>query len=480
MDVVICFPCSFRDICFTDIPIAQRGKWQCEALTKGFYTVKATEDFKGHTMPHSPDNRIPPFDSPAECAVLGAMMLSRGACDPAFDLLRAGDFYLAAHRTIFQTMHALYADSQPIDLVTLSAALRDAGQLEAVGGYDYLAGISDFVPSLSNIRPYVLIVQSLSRRRQMIQAAGSITELCFTEEDYLVIADTAQQAISRIGAGEQQPVLTMGQAVNDTIEQIEINCLPDNPHRIKTFFPDLDQIIGELRRKELTVLAARPGMGKTAFALNMVQRLAQQSGLRSGFISLEMDYKELTQRLIANAGRVSTQRMRAGTLREDEVQRIVEAGDVIGQYNMVINDDPNQTLPSIKAFVRQHQVDLLVIDYLQLLVKGQGENRNIEVGNITRTIKLMAKELDVHILLLSQLSRATEQRNNKRPRLSDLRDSGSIEQDADMVWGLYRDSAYRDDRDDPDTEVLVLKSRATRTGKVVLGFNGAYNLFYEM
>lgn len=444
---------------------------------------------------HSSIGRIPPHNTNAEKSVLGAMILSNKAAASAIQSLEITDFYLLAHQRIFEATLALSRLGQNIDLVTLSGVLLNDGALEAVGGYSYLAEISEFVPTVSNVSQYVRIVKDCAVLRQLIEAAGKITEECFGDDkDVKDIISNAEKAIFDISQIEDaKQFVHIRKAVDDVINNIEERY--NNPGAvtgIRTGFSAIDNKLGGLHPSELILLACRPGMGKTAFALNIVQQAARLDNANVAVFSLEMPYDQLAERLISSVGEIGMQSIKTGMMSESDWDKLGTATDTLGDCNIFIDDTSGITISEIMSKCRRLKIerglDLVMIDYLQLISSGgRKESRQQEISEMTRMLKVMAMDVGVPILLLSQLSRATEQTKDKKPLLSHLRESGSIEQDADVVMLLYRESYYQEtDTDiDPDkitnvAEVNIAKHRSGPTGVVKLTWDGALVKFRDL
>ena len=427
-----------------------------------------------------------PHSAEAEQAVLGAMLIDGNCVKDVMDQLQAGDFYLRQNREIFETIAHMFVYSQPVDGVTV------AGEMEKNGTYTdatrpYLLQLMEMTPTAANVNEYVRIVQDKSLMRQVATAAANITAMVqkggASAGDMLESAEQKVYAIRRgRGAQSMVPVSHILQDVMIRLE--ELSNSSETLPGLSTGFSAVDGKINGLNKSDLLLLAARPGMGKTSMALNVALSAAKSSGKTVAIFSLEMSREQLVTRLIAAEGLVENQRLTTGNLRESDWQRIAEAASNLSRMDILIDDNPLLTAADMNAKCRRlDNLGLVVIDYLQLMTSAggksySGENRQQAVSDISRMLKIMAKELQVPVLCLSQLSRANEKRDNKRPMLSDLRESGAIEQDADIVMFLYRDDYYNEDSEKRNiAECIVAKNRHGETGKVDLRWMPEYTAF---
>ena len=423
----------------------------------------------------------------AEQAVLGSMLIDPDCIKDVMDKLQPEDFYLRANRDIFETIYHMFIYSRPIDGVTV------AGEMERNGVYndntrDYLVQLMDVTPTSANVMEYVKIVLDKSLMRQVAAAAGSITAMVQEGNgDAGDMLESAEQKVYAIRRGRSaQNMVTVSMVLQDVMNHLaELTAsggktLPG----LSTGLSAVDAKINGLNKSDLLLLAARPGMGKTSMALNVALSAAKESGKTVAIFSLEMSREQLVTRLIASEGLVENTRLVTGNLRESDWQRIAEAASSLSRMDIRIDDNPLLTVADMNAKCRRlENLGLVVIDYLQLMTsaggKGySGENRQQAVSDISRMLKIMAKELQVPVLCLSQLSRANEKRDDKRPMLSDLRESGAIEQDADIVLFLYRDDYYNSDSEKRNVaECIVAKNRHGETGKVELRWMPEYTAF---
>jgi replicative DNA helicase len=429
-----------------------------------------------------------PSNVEAERSILGAILLDNTVCNQAIEFLKRDDFFLDSHRRIFDKMVTLSERLSSIDLITLSDELRRAAEFEQIGGATYIASLIDGVPRTDNIEHYAKIVKKKSMLRKLISASNQIIARAFDEEDDAdIIIDQAEQAIFQIAEDKvRQGFQYIGTVAQRRLEQIEQ--MADRPEMITgvpTGFVDFDHLTSGLQRQDLIIIAARPSMGKTALALNMAQ-YAARNGSVVGIFSLEMSAEQLASRLLCSEARVDAHRLRTGFLNREEWARLGDALRRLCETKVYIDDTPGSGVLEMRAKARrlkaEHGLDLLVVDYLQLMSgRGRIESRQQEVSQISRDLKTLAKELDIPVLALSQLSRAPETRSEHKPQLSDLRESGAIEQDADVVCFIYREEIYNEtDENRGRAELLIAKQRNGPTGKVELAFLNSFTRFESM
>jgi replicative DNA helicase len=429
-----------------------------------------------------------PSNVEAERSILGAILLDNAVCNQAIELLRRDDFFLDSHRRIFDKMIALTERIMPIDLITLSDELRRAGEFEQIGGATYIASLIDGVPRTDTIEPYAKLVKSKSMLRKLITASNQITALAFEEEDEAdIIIDKAEQMIFAIAEDRARVGFQyVGDVAHRRLEQIEqMAGKPEMITGVPTGFTDFDRMTSGLQRQELIVIAARPSMGKTALALNMAQYASKNANV-VGIFSLEMSAEQLVSRLLCSEARVDAHRLRTGYLNREEWARLADGLRRLCETKVYIDDTPGVGVLEMRAKSRrlkaEHGLDLLIIDYLQLMAgRGRIESRQQEVSQISRDLKILAKELDVPVIALSQLSRAPEQRSEHKPQLSDLRESGAIEQDSDVVCFIYREELYNPTDDNQGkAELIVGKQRNGPTGSIELAFLKEFTRFENM
>ncbi len=431
-------------------------------------------------------SRIPPHNIEAEQSVLGSMLLDKEAVAVAVDGLKPEDFYLDAHKEIFEAMVDIFDRGEPVDLVTVVEELRQRTTLDAVGGVSYITDLSMTVPSTANIKYYVGIVEEKSILRRLISACNEIIKESYeAKEDIDIIVDHAEKKIFQVSqrntTSDFEPIKDI---LLDTYTKIEE--LSKNKGKIigiPTGFVDLDQKTSGLHPSDFILVAARPSMGKTSFVLNVAQHAALRADVPTAIFSLEMSKDQLVQRMLSSESNVELQKIRTGELTEEEWIRLVEAAGPLSQAPIYIDDTPGISVMEMRSKARRLKMEkglgLIVIDYLQLMTgRGRAENRQQEISEISRSLKALARELSVPVIALSQLSRAPEARTDHRPMLSDLRDSGAIEQDADVVMFLYRDEYYNPDTEKKNiAEVIIAKQRNGPTGTVELVWLGQFTKF---
>jgi replicative DNA helicase len=430
-----------------------------------------------------------PANLEAERCVLGAILLDNRLCNQAMEILRREDFYIESHRKIYERMVSLSEQGRAIDPVTLREDLSRFGEFEAVGGAAYVAGLIDGVPRLENIEQYAKIVKGKAVLRRLISTSNQIIATAFEQEDEPDrIIDAAEKAIFAIAEDRmREGFVDVATVAHRRLEQIEAMAgRAEMITGVPTGFTDFDKMTAGLQRSDLVILAARPSVGKTSFVLNVAQ-YAAKVGHTVGLFSLEMSSEQLVSRFLCSEAHVDAHRFRTGYLNREEWARLAEGLQRLAETRIYIDDTPGITTLEMRAKSRrlkqEHGLDLLIVDYLQL-IQGRGngrDNRTNEVSQISRDLKMLAKELDVPVVALSQLSRATETRTDHRPMLSDLRESGSIEQDADMVAFLYRDEIYNPTEENQGlAELIVAKQRNGPIGTVQLAFLKEFTRFENL
>lgn len=433
--------------------------------------------------------RIPPHNEEAEKSVLGAVMLSKDALFDVMEEVRSGDFYHEAHREIFDAVSDLFRRNAPVDTLTVSEELKKRKTLEMAGGRAYVATLSTLVPSTANARQYGKIVAEKAALRNLIQKAGEIVEKSYQEKQPPEqVLDFAERSIFEIAQQRQRNDFSpLKDVLLENINIIDkMSQLDGNLTGITSGFLDLDAKTSGFQRSDLVIIAARPAMGKTAFALNIAQQAAIKGNANVLIFSMEMSKEQLGQRLLAMESRIEMQKLKTGDLERKDWDQISIAMDVLSRASIYIDDTPGISVMEIKNKCRRLKVekglDMVIVDYLQLMsMEGKTDNRQQEITALSRYLKLLAREMDCPVLVLSQLSRAPEQRTDHRPILSDLRESGAIEQDADMVIFLYRDEYYNpEDTEKPGIcEVIISKHRSGPTGVVDLTWLGKYTRFVD-
>ena len=433
--------------------------------------------------------RIPPHSIEAEQSVLGSMILDREAIVTSIEILKAGDFYKEAHSEIYEAITNIFTKDEPVDLITLSEELRKRNTLEAIGGILYIANLSEGVSTTANIKFYCEIVEEKSTLRKLIKASNEIIAKGYEDEENIEnIVELAEKKIFDITQKRNQEGLEPIKSVLlDSFTKIEkLSQSSGGLTGLTTGFIDLDNKTSGLQKSDLILVAARPAMGKTAFSLNIVVNAALKGEGSVAFFSLEMSKDQLVQRMLSSESHVELQKIINGRLTEEDWPKLVSSMGPLSQADIYIDDTPGITLMDLKAKCRKLKIekglDLIMIDYLQLMSgEGKNENRQQEISNISRGLKGLAKEMDCPVVALSQLSRAPEMRSDHRPILSDLRESGAIEQDADIVMFLYRDEYYHEDSDKKNIgEVIIAKHRNGPTGAIELVFMGEFTKFLNM
>ncbi|MBE5819864.1 MAG: replicative DNA helicase [Clostridiales bacterium] len=431
--------------------------------------------------------KIPPHDIDAEQAVIGSMLTDKDAVIDAVEKLKADDFYRQDNKLIYEATMNLYNRAEPIDIITVKAELISMGKFEVVGGLEYLAMLPDKVPTTANVDQYITIVEEKSILRNLIKTANELIDLGYAEtEEVESIVDQAEKKIFDIMQNRNQKGFS---ALKDILVEsfAEIEKLYNQKEPITgvpTGFSDLDYKTAGLHNSDLVLVAARPAMGKSAFALNIATNAAVKSKVPVAIFNLEMSKSQLVSRILCSEAMVDSNKVRTGKIEEDDWAKLATALGPLSEAPIYIDDTPGITVAEIRAKCRKLKIEkgigLIVIDYLQLIQGNSKRNssREQEISEISRSLKILAKELDVPVIALSQLSRAAEQRADHRPMLSDLRESGAIEQDADIVMFLYRDDYYNPESEKKNiAEVIMAKHRAGSTGTVELLWMGSYTKF---
>ena len=437
-------------------------------------------DYGSRTMPH---------DDVAEQSVLGGMLLSKDAIADVVESLRASDFYKPAHETIYEAILSLYGHGSPADAITVADELKKRGELTRVGGASYIHTLIASVPTAANAQYYAEIVKEHAIMRRLIEAGTKIAQLGYaneTEVDTLV--DQAQAEIYAVTDGNaKEDYVSFSDALEETINEIDANSnRPDGVYGVPTDFIEFDELTGGLHGGQMIVIAARPGVGKSTLALDIARSASIHHQMTTVFFSLEMSRTELAMRILSAEGKISMGRLKKGDLDTEGWTNLATLQGRIDSAPLFIDDSPNMTLMEIRAKCRRlkqrNDLKLVVLDYLQLMSSGKKvESRQQEVSEFSRSLKLLAKELDVPVIALSQLNRGSEQRTDKRPMVSDLRESGSIEQDADMVILLHREDVYNPESDRVgEADMIIAKHRGGPTRTILLAFSGKYSRFNNM
>ncbi len=434
--------------------------------------------------------RIPPNNIEAEKSVLGSLMLDPDAIHIVSDILKPEDFYNQKHSDIYGAMLKLYEKREPIDVLSVSSRLKEKKLLKEMGGNAYLAELVNIVPTASNVKHYADIVREKSVLRDLIQVSNYISNLGFDEEtDVEQALDDAEKKIFSIARySVKQKFQNIKTALGEAWERIDrLHKSQGELRGVPTGFTELDNMLAGLQKSDLIILAARPAMGKTALALNIARNVACKTNIPVGVFSLEMSSQSIVDRLISSEAHVDSWKLRTGRISsEQEFQRISDALDTLSKAPLFIDDEPSNNIMQMRAMARRLQAEqglgLIIVDYIQLMMpRFRAESAVQQMTEISRSLKALARELEVPILAISQLSRAVESRHDKRPKLHDLRDSGSIEQDADVVMFIYREDRYNENTDRQNiAEILVEKHRNGPIGKVQLYFDPQKVSFYNI
>ena len=436
--------------------------------------------------------KLPPHSVEAEQSVLGGLLLDNSAWDRIADFLAESDFYRADHRQIYHHITRLIEANRPADAITVAESLESTKDLESVGGLAYIGALAQNTPSAANIRRYAEIVRERAIMRKLAETASNIAELAYNpmgrepaqlldEAESRIFAISEQGARGRQGFVDMQPVLTQ------VVERIDLLYNRDNPSDVTgvpTGFADLDRMTSGFQPGDLIIVAGRPSMGKTALALNMAEHVALDAGLPIGIFSMEMSAAQLAMRLLGSIGRLDQHKLRTGRLAEDDWRRLTDAVGRLSEAPIHIDETAALNALELRARARRlhrqyGQLGMIIVDYLQLMSSSsQGENRATEISEISRSLKALSKELNVPVVALSQLNRSLEQQPNKRPVMSDLRESGAIEQDADLILFIYRDEVFNPDSPDKGrAEIIIGKQRNGPIGTVMLTFHGEHTRF---
>jgi len=434
-------------------------------------------------------DRLPPQDVPAEQSVLGAMLLSKDAIADVVESLKEGDFYRPVHQTIYGAIIDLYGRGEPADAITVAGALNKSGELARIGGAPYLHTLVAGVPTAANAGYYARIVSERAIMRRLVEAGTRITQMGYTADGEIDdVVDRAQAEVYDVTERRMsEDYRPLSELMGDALAEIEaIGNRGGQMVGVPTGFSELDKITNGLHPGQLIIVAARPGMGKSTLALDLARSASIKNNLASAIFSLEMSRNEIAMRLLSAEASVSLNSMRGGNLVDADWERIAKRMGTVNQAPLFIDDSPNMTMMEIRAKARRlkqrHDLRLIVIDYIQLMSSGKRvESRQVEVSEFSRSLKLLAKELDVPVVALSQLNRGPEQRQDKKPMLSDLRESGSLEQDADMVILLHREGHYEpESQRRGESDFILAKHRNGPTGIITVAWQGHYSRFAEM
>ena len=428
--------------------------------------------------------KVPPHNIDAEQAVLGGILINDDAFNQVVDILSSEDFYREAHAHIFRGMVTIYNKDEPVDVITLSHALREGGILEKVGGTDYLASLAEATSTSAGIVYHAEIVRDLSTRRGLINQCAHISEACFQfTNDTEEVLDLAEQSIFEIAERNvEQVFFPLSEVVKESFKKIE-NTTGSNITGVPTGFTDFDNLTSGLQPSDLIIIAGRPSMGKTALALNIASNAAFESKTGVAIFSLEMSRLQLGTRLLGSDAMIDASRIRKGFLQDDDHLRLIDSANRLSELPIYIDDSSGLSALELKAKARRlkkrYDIGLIVIDYLQLMQsRKSSESRQLEISDISRSLKALAKDLDIPVVAAAQLNRKVEDRPNKRPLLADLRESGAIEQDADLILFIYREYLYNQTEENKGkAEIILAKHRNGPTGKVDLTFREQYTKF---
>jgi replicative DNA helicase len=440
-------------------------------------------------------HRLPPQNLEAEMSVLGGVLLENEALNKAVEYLTPDDFYRESHRKIFNALIFMSEKNEPADLVTLTATLKDRSELDEVGGSSYIATLVDYVPTAANISYYCKLVKEKSVARKLIEVSTDIATSGYEGGDMEIILDQAEKSIFEIAENRTTPsYYPVRDILKDTFKIIEqLYDRKELVTGVPTGFTDLDKMTAGMQKSDLIIIAGRPSMGKTAFALNLIEHAATNADnpVSSVIFSLEMSKEQMVQRMLCSLAKVDAGRMRTGHLAESDWPKLTMAAGTLNEAQLFVDDTPAISVLELRSKCRrlkaEHGLGLIIIDYLQLMRGSNTENRQQEISEISRSLKALAKELSVPVVALSQLNRSLESRTDKRPMMSDLRESGAIEQDADVIMFVYRDAVYCEDcksrertcekGHDKDAEIIIGKQRNGPIGTVHLTFRGEFTRF---
>ncbi len=445
-------------------------------------------------MPADPSGplKVPPQFVEGERAILGGLLLDNDQLSRIMAAVSSDDFYRDAHRTIFKAMAELFNRNEPVDWVTLTATLKEQGLLESVGGHGYLTELADAVPSAANIIHYADIVREKSWLRMLIRAATEISTRCYEDHPNIdEFLDQAEEIIFKVGSSRfQSGFLGVRDLMKTAITTVEkLYERKEHITGVPSGFHDLDLLTAGFQESDLIIIAGRPSMGKTSFAMNVAMNAAIDAGIPTGIFSLEMSKEQIALRLLCAKAQVNLKTLRTGYLTQRDWGRLTSAAGVISDAPIFIDDTPAINSLELRAKARrlkkENNLGLVIVDYLQLMrgISARQDSREKEISEISRSLKALAKELDVPVVALSQLNRKVEERPNKRPQLADLRESGAIEQDADVIIFIYRDEVYNKSEDNPkkgEAEIIIGKQRNGPIGMAKLTFKAEYSTFLPL
>lgn len=433
--------------------------------------------------------KIMPHDTEAETSVLGSMLMDVKAVDSALEILTAEDFYTKSNGVIFEAMRQIHTEGSPIDPVTLSARLKEMNVPDELAGTDHIRELLESVPTSANIKYYARIVHEKSLLRKLIRTCEDIASDCYkgTESVEAIMDEAEKEIFSLVRSGKTEDFVPVSEIVIAALAKIEEAAKTKGGITgLSTGFKDLDLMTTGLQKSDFILVAARPSMGKTAFALSILDYVVCRKDQSAAIFSLEMSKEQLINRLFAMEARIDAQKIRSGNLEDEEWESLMESAEVIGGSKLIIDDTPGLTVTELRSKCRKykldHDISLVVVDYIQLMSSGsRAESRQQELSDISRSLKSLARELDIPIIALSQLNRSVETRADHRPMMSDIRESGAIEQDADVIMFLYRDDYYNPETDERNVaEVIIAKQRNGPTGTIKLTWQPKYTRFVNM
>ena len=433
--------------------------------------------------------KIMPHNMEAEQSVIGSMLMDVDAIDSATEILTGEDFYAKQNGVMFDAMKELRAENKPVDVITLSARLKETGAPEAMTSVEFIKEILNAVPTSANVKHYAQIVYEKSVLRKLIKVSEKINSSCYMQQEKLdsILEETEKEVFSVVQSGNTKDFTPIRDVVMDVLRKIEeASKTKGHLTGVSTGFADLDRMTNGLQKSDFILVAARPSMGKTAFALALVRYAALKKNLPVAVFSLEMSNEQLVNRLLAMESRVDAQDIRRGELDDSQWEALMDSSDVIGNSKIIIDDTPGISVTELRSKCRkyklEHDIQMVVIDYIQLMSSGKNiDSRQQEVSDISRALKQIARELQVPVVILSQLNRSVDNRQDHRPMLSDIRESGAIEQDADVIMFLYRDDYYNPDTEEKNiAEVIIAKQRNGPVGTVKLAWQPKYTKFVSL
>lgn len=433
--------------------------------------------------------RVQPHSIEAEQSVIGAMLMDKEAIIVASEMLHGDEFYARQHGVLFDAMVELYNEGKPVDLITLQNRLREKDVPPEISSLEFVKDLLDVVPTSANVKHYATIVAEKALLRKLIRTNEEIANACYLGKDKVetILEETEKRIFELVQSRNSGDYVPIRQVVINALEKIEASAkTKGNVTGLSTGFLDLDYKTAGMQPSDFILVAARPSMGKTAFVLNIAEHMAFKENKCVAIFSLEMSKEQLVNRLFSLESRVDAQQLRTGDLKDSDWEKLIESANVIGKSKLIIDDTPSISISEMRSkcrkFKLEHGLDIVIIDYLQLMSgSGRSDSRQQEISDISRSLKAMARELNVPVIALSQLSRAVEQRPDHRPMLSDLRESGAIEQDADVVMFIYRDDYYNKDSDNKNiAEIIIAKQRNGPIGTVNLVWLPMYTKFANM